>query len=310
MDKPVIDNPALLAAAIKGLTAEPKHMEPKWFYDQRGSALFEEITELSEYYPTRTEIAILQAGRGVLAEYVPENAELLELGSGASTKTRLILDHVTHLAAYIPIDISADFLAETAGQLAEDYPHLEIEPWVTDFTGSLDLGPGPRPRVAFFPGSTLGNLAPRAAQSLLRDVRGWPGISAFILGVDLIKDPEVLIAAYDDAKGVTAAFNRNLLTRMNREIGADFDPSAFAHRAVWNAGEARIEMHLESEHAQEVNLPGRRIRFDPGETIHTENSRKYDIARLEALADATGWRMAEVLVDANRYFAVLCLVPD
>jgi dimethylhistidine N-methyltransferase len=309
MDKLVVTNRPLLDAALEGLTARPKRMEPKWFYDEAGSALFEQITRLPEYYPTRTEVSILKAQMPRLTAAVPNGAELVELGSGASTKTRLLLDNLPGLAAYVPIDVSAEFLEWTAAQLRRDYPGLPIKPVAGDFTAPLALPETDAPRVAFFPGSTLGNLDAGAARNLLHGVRRWSGIAGFILGTDLVKDEGVLTRAYDDAEGVTARFNLNLLTRMNREIGADFRTDRFAHRAVWNAEDSRIEMHLVSREAQEVQIAGRPIAFAEGETIHTENSRKYTEAQLTDLARQTGWRIDSFLTDPDRYFAVSILTP-
>ncbi|AXQ95840.1 L-histidine N(alpha)-methyltransferase [Cereibacter azotoformans] len=309
MDALVIRNPELLADALRGLSQTPKRMEPKWFYDAEGSALFERITELPEYYPTRTETAILSAGADRLASHVPEGAELVELGSGASVKTRLLLDRLEGLSAYVPVDISASFLKETARRLASSYPRLPIRPVAADFTRPLRLDDEGHPRVGFFPGSTLGNLDPDGARALMRGVRDWPGIRGFIVGIDLIKDEETLVRAYDDAAGVTAAFNLNLLHRMNREIGADFDPDRFAHRAIWNADKARIEMHLESLAAQSVQIGPRTIRFAKGETIHTENSHKFSPESFALRAAEAGWRLADFLTDEDQMFGVAVLAP-
>jgi dimethylhistidine N-methyltransferase len=309
--RPVIANGALLAAAVAGLSAVPKTLEAKWLYDAEGSRLFEEITRLPEYYPTRTERTILEAEAAALAATIPEGAALVELGSGASVKTRLLLDAAPHLGAYVPVDISAAFLDETARVLAGDYPELRVLPVVADFTGAATL-PRPlvdMPKVAFFPGSTLGNLDDGAATRLLARARAWPGVVAFILGVDLVKSPDVLIPAYDDAAGVTAAFNLNLLTRLNRETGATFDPAAFRHEARWNATESRIEMHLLSVHDQTVALGQTEIRFARGESVHTESSRKYTAESLAGIAHAAGWRVDRFLTDAGALFAVAILRP-
>lgn len=308
MSKP-ITNVALLEAAKEGLTRDLKTMEPKWFYDETGSELFERITDLPEYYPTRTEYAILHDNIETLAGYFPRNTELVELGSGASTKTRLLLDRLGEASTYVPIDVSAAFLEATATTLAADYPALRITPVVGDFTGTLDLPPPTGPRVAFFPGSTLGNLNREAATTLLKQVRSWPDIHAFILGVDLVKDAGVLVRAYDDEAGVTAAFNLNLLRRMNREIGTDFDTAQFSHRAVWNADAARVEMHLVSRTDQSVRIGDRHASFAAGETIHTENSRKFTPDSLKSLVEPAGWRMSEFLQDGQRLFGVAVLVP-
>ncbi|WP_316013306.1 L-histidine N(alpha)-methyltransferase [Roseobacter sp. HKCCA0434] len=311
MDKLLIDDPALHASALAGLTASPKTLEAKWFYDAAGSALFERITELPEYYPTRTEAAILRAGTDRLAAAVPDDAALVELGSGASVKTRILLDRLDHLAAYVPIDISATFLAQVAEGLRAAYPALPILPVTGDFMSPVTLPPriADRPKVAFFPGSTIGNLEPADATALLARIRDWPGIARFILGVDLVKDPATLTAAYDDAAGVTAAFNLNLLHRLNREAGADFDPDGFAHEARWNADAARIEMHLVSRHAQTVRLGDTEIAFAAGESIHTENSHKYTRDSLAGLAGVAGWRIADWMTDPDDLFAVSILEP-
>lgn len=295
-------------AALAGLSGRPKGLSPKWFYDARGSDLFEEITRLPEYYPTRTERAILETRLEEIAAHVPPGAVLVELGSGASVKTRLLLDGLPHLSGYVPIDISETFLMQTAARLRADYPHLAVTPVVADFMAPITLPDlGGRPVVGFFPGSTLGNLAPDGAVALLSRLRAWRDHGALILGVDLVKDAGTLEAAYDDAQGVTAAFNRNLLTRLNREADADFDLSAFRHKAVWNADAQRIEMHLESTRAQSVRVAGARIAFAAGETIHTENSYKFTPDSLSAMAQDAGWRVADLLTDPDRLFAVAVL---
>ena len=291
MDKPLVTNRALLADALDGLRARPKRMNPKWFYDHAGSALFERITELPEYYPTRTELSILGTEVETLAACVPEGAAVIELGSGASTKTRILLDALRGLGVYVPIDVSGEFLREVSRNLDRAYPHLRVAPLVGDFLGNLELPSETRglPKVAFFPGSTIGNLEPAEAQDLLRRVRGWPYVSAFILGVDLAKDPETLLRAYDDAQGVTAAFNRNLLHRLNREAGGTFDVDAFDHEARWNAGLERIEMHLVSRKEQEIVLGGAPISFACGEPV------------LFIEIGEGGWRARESSVESSSY---------
>ncbi|AYG96140.1 L-histidine N(alpha)-methyltransferase [Brevundimonas naejangsanensis] len=279
---------------IAGLAARPKSLSPKWFYDARGSQLFEAITRLPEYYPTRQEAALLRRVAPLWAARFRPGAVLVELGSGASEKTRIVLDAAPDLAAYVPIDISPSALEEASARLRRAYPHLKILPMVGDFEHLGDLPPeaGQGRRIGFFPGSTIGNLSPAAAQALLGAAREMLGPDAlFILGVDLIKEEATLHAAYDDAQGVTAAFNRNVLERANRELGADFDLEAFAHRAVWNAAERRIEMHLQALRSMTVRVDKLAFRLAQGETIHTENSRKFDEATVRALAEAAGWRM-------------------
>lgn len=302
-------NPDLLRAAVEGLTGPDKAMDPKWFYDARGSALFEEITRQPEYYPTRTEAAILKDNIGRLAAHAPEGAALVELGSGASVKTRILLDGLPGLAAYLPVDVSAAFLGETAAGLARHYPDLPIRPIVGDFMAPLDMPAAyaDHPKIAFFPGSTIGNLEPHRAQVLLSSVRAWPGVRSFIVGVDLVKDAGTLIRAYDDAAGVTAAFNLNLLRRLNREACAAFDPDRFRHEARWNAELARIEMHLVSRVDQDVPIGPRSARFKAGESIHTENSHKYTRTGFATMADMAGWRLEAFLTDADRRFAVAVL---
>ena len=286
-------------ALVAGLQSSPKRVSPKWFYDAEGSQLFEAITELPEYYPTRQEAALLRAvGPEWSARFGPD-AVLVEFGSGASEKTRIVLDAAPDLATYVPIDISAAALDAAADRIAAAYPELRVRPMVGDFLAldRLPDGIGEGRHVGFFPGSTIGNLDPDEAVAFLRAARGLLGEGAlFILGVDLVKDPGILIAAYDDAAGVTAAFNRNLLARANRELEADFDLEAFRHRALWNGPESRMEMHLEARRDLVVHVAGRRIAFAAGETLHTENSRKFTAASTADLAEAAGWRMADFRV--------------
>ncbi|MBU1384567.1 MAG: ergothioneine biosynthesis protein EgtB [Alphaproteobacteria bacterium] len=280
---------------LAGLGRSPKTASPKWLYDAEGSRLFEEITRLAEYYPTRQEAALLRQVAPAWAARFGPDASLVEFGSGASEKTRIVLDAAPGLAAYVPIDISADALNAAARRIDESYPGLKVAPLVGDFLhlAALPEGIGRGRRVGFFPGSTIGNLEPREAAAFLSAARRQLGEDAlFILGVDLVKSPDVLIAAYDDAAGVTAAFNRNLLVRANRELQAGFDVDSFVHRAVWNQGESRMEMHLVATRAMEVRIDDRVIAFDEGETIHTENSRKFTEASVRDLAVSAGWTVA------------------
>ena len=277
---------------VAGLSRSPKVASPKWFYDAGGSDLFEAITRLPEYYPTRQEAALLRRVAPEWAARFGPDATLVEFGSGASEKTRIVLDAAPAMGAYVPIDISADALDAAARRIAEAYPALTVMPLVGDFLhlGALPAGLGQGRRVGFFPGSTIGNLERDEAIAFLTAARGMLGPDAlFILGVDLVKAPETLIAAYDDSAGVTAAFNRNLLVRANRELGAGFDVDGFAHRAVWNVEASRMEMHLEALREMTVLLEGRQIDFTRGETIHTESSRKYTEASVRELAAAAGW---------------------
>jgi len=311
VDKSIAANPDLLRSALAGLCGPSKTLEAKWFYDERGSALFERITELPEYYLTRTELAILRDNALRLAAAVPDGAALVELGSGASTKTRILLDALPALAAYCPVDISATFLAASARSLAADYPRLPVIPITADFLQPLDIPAeiAAMPKVVFFPGSTIGNLAKAEATALLRRLSEMPGIAALILGADLVKDTTRLIAAYDDAAGVTAEFNRNILRHLNREIGASFDPDAFMYQIKWSPEYQRIEMHLVSRCAQQVQIGGHLVRFAEGESIHTENCHKYTEVRLAGMAQRSGWRLETMLTDSDRLFSVSVLIP-
>lgn len=304
------DHEAFRRDLIAGLSSSPKSLPPKWFYDARGSRLFEAITRLPEYYPTRQEAALLRRVAPVWAERFGPGAVLVELGSGASEKTRIVLDAALDLAAYAPIDISPSALEEASVRLRQAYPGLKVLPHVGDFEhlGHLPSAVGQGRRVGFFPGSTIGNLSPEAAQALLKAMRTLLGPDAlFILGVDLIKEEAVLHAAYDDAEGVTAAFNLNVLERANRELGADFDLDGFAHEAVWNAADQRVEMHLKALRPMAVRLGERAFSLVEGETIHTENSRKFDEATVRALAESAGWRMEAFEVSAAPRVALALL---
>ena len=282
------------AELIAGLSKPEKAVSPKWFYDAAGSELFEDITRLPEYYPTRQEAALLREMAPGLTEQFGNDAVLVEFGSGASEKTRILLDAAPTLQAYVPIDISPDALEAAAASIAEAYPRIEVRPMVGDF---LNLAPLPElgrgRRVGFFPGSTIGNLEPDQAVAFLANARDRLGPSSlFVLGVDLVKDPALLVAAYDDAAGVTAAFNRNLLVRANRELGADFELDAFEHMAVWNVEKSRMEMHLRAKRAMTVQIGDAAVAFAAGETIHTESSRKFTRTSVTAMAQAAGWRVA------------------
>jgi dimethylhistidine N-methyltransferase len=309
-DKPSDANREFRDAVWSGLTRSPKSISPKWFYDAHGSELFEAICELPEYYPTRTETALLERIAPSLANYIPPGAALVELGSGASAKTRLLLDAAPQIEVYTPIDISASALASAAASIRRDYPRLTVEPIVRDFTVSGDLpnGAADRPRVGFFPGSTIGNFDPEAAVRLLADARSLLGPDGlFILGADLVKEPKVMVAAYDDAAGVTAQFNKNLLARINRELAGDFDLEAFEHQACWNAVDSRIEMHLESRARQTVHVAGRAFTFEAAERLHTENSYKFTVEDVVGLARRAGWRLIERWISPPPAFAVFLL---
>ena len=292
---------------VAGLTATPKRLLPKYFYDGAGSALFEQITELPEYYPTRREIGILEEHAGDIAALIPPGAALVEFGSGSSTKTRKVLSTAASLAAYVPVDISAQFLQQQALELRREYPKLAVLPVAADFTRPFELPDAVRimPRVGFFPGSTIGNFEPHEAAAFLRHAGRILGHGAtFIVGVDLIKDTQVLQKAYNDPQGVTAKFNLNLLARINRELGAKFNLECFEHHAFFNRERSRIEMHLASLKRQRIKVCGECIDFRAGETIHTENSYKYSVASFGALARGAGWTPTTVWTDPDNYFSV------
>lgn len=292
---------------VAGLTAPRKTLRPKYFYDEEGSRLFEEITRVPEYYPTRTEIGILEEKGREIAQLIPGGGALVEFGAGSSVKIRVVLDALDKLAVYVPVDISGDFLAGQAEVLQEDFPKLKVRPVAADFTKPFELPPEARnrPRIGFFPGSTIGNFDPPEAESFLRHASRILGPGArMIVGVDLVKNRDVLRAAYNDADGVTAAFNLNLLRRINRELGGNFDLDGFEHRAVFNEDKSRIEMHLVSNGRQRVSVCGEKIDFAPGETIHTECSYKYTIASFGDLAARAGWTRVESWTDKRDYFSV------
>ena len=298
---------------LEGLSRTPKALPPKLFYDARGSQLFDCICELEEYYPTRTEIAILAAHAAEIGELAGRRAVLVEFGSGSSVKVRLVLDELYDPAAYIPIDISAEHLETAAAALSEDYPDMPVLPVAADFTEPLRLPPveGGGRHIGFFPGSTIGNFEPAEAEAFLAQARRLLGHgAALLIGVDLKKDEAVLEAAYDDAEGVTAAFNLNLLERINREAGGDVDMDGFAHRAFYNREKGRVEMHLESLRDQIVEVAGERIAFTAGETIHTESSYKYAPDEFAGLAERAGWRALRRWTDGQELFSVWLLEEE
>jgi dimethylhistidine N-methyltransferase len=290
---------AFRAEALAGLSNQQKSVPPRWLYDRRGSELFEEITRLEEYYPTRTETAILMRDADEMGALCGEDVVLLEYGAGAGLKSEILLDGLTP-RMYVPIDIAEEFLDQTVARIRHQYPWLAVRPVVADFTSRFDLplDVAEDRRVAFFPGSTIGNLDRREAAALLRRMRRNVGADGkAIVGVDLRKPIETLIPAYDDAKGVTAEFNLNLLARLNRELDANFQLDRFAHEARWNEEESAIEMHLVSLRTQLVTVAGRRFAFEAGETIHTESSRKYEPAGFTDVAQRCGWRTAKIWTD-------------
>lgn len=299
------------SSIVSGLAEKQKRIESKWLYDDLGSQLFDAVTALDDYYPTRTEVEILQQNVSRLAHDLKHGTVLIELGSGSSIKTRLLLDALPDLQSYMPIDISEGQLLAAAGRVHADYPNLKVTPIVGDFTADLMLPKAfhNAPKLLFFPGSTIGNFDVDQATALLKQFRKLSTVSAFVIGIDLVKPIATLIRAYDDSEGVTAKFNLNLLSRINRELDADFDLGTFHHETRWNATASRVEMHLVSDRDQRVHIAGRDIAFNAGETIHTENSHKYTPEHFEALANKAGWRMDDLWTDANDYFGVAVLSP-
>lgn len=304
-------NPAadrFLDDVLAGLAAAPKALPPKYFYDARGCALFEAICELPEYYPTRVELGLMADHAQEMAAQLPSGCTLIEFGSGASRKTEVLLQTLRP-AAYVPVDIAIEALRDSTARLAGNFPDLQMIAVCADYMQPLQASlpaqlPGRR-RVIYFPGSTIGNLTPAEALEFLRRAGKLAGHGgAMLIGVDLKKDPQVLHAAYNDAHGVTAEFNLNLLRRINRELAADFDLDCFRHIAFYNAVAGRIEMHLESVRAQVVTVSGRTFAFAAGERIHTENSYKYSVADFQRLAQESGFRPQQVWVDAEQRFAV------
>jgi len=301
-----------LSSVYKGLSQPQKTLECKYLYDKKGSELFDQICDLPEYYPTRTEVEILQTFAGEIAKAVGTNAEIVELGSGASLKTRLLLSAMDTPALYVPVDISKEYLLAVSQTLRADYPGLAVEPVVADFMMpfSLPKKTEGQNRLLFFPGSTIGNLHRQGAGEFLKSLRVFAGADYFLIGVDLKKDRAVLEAAYDDAAGVTAEFNLNMLRRINRELGATFDLGKFRHRAVYNDTLGRVEMHMESVVEHQVRVGERNFNFAEGETIHSENSYKYEQSEFEALAHLAGWKNKLLWTDSDSKFAVFLLVPD
>jgi dimethylhistidine N-methyltransferase len=309
---PEAKNAADLQQALLEALIRPDHrISPVWFYDQRGSALFEDITQLPSYYPTRTEIGILDDNLETIAKAIGSDRLVVELGSGSSRKTVPLLKALNHPAGYVPVDISADYLREAAADLSKQLPGLPVIPLVADFTTPFSLPqtlPVHSHRLGFFPGSTIGNLTAPEAQTLLKHCHTVLGDdAAFLIGVDLDKSPEVLIPAYDDPEGVTAEFNRNLLHRLNRELGLEIDVQAFAHEARYLTDPARIEMHLVATTDQTINIAGQTHTLAAGESFHTETSHKYTIEGFAQLAQQAGWQLTQHWCNAQYRFAVLLL---
>lgn len=300
---PSTDNRAELLA---GLQQAPKRVNPKFFYDEIGSQLFEKITEQLEYYPTRTEVGILIKNADEIAQYCGQDCVLIEPGSGSSEKVRLLLDALQP-AAYVPLDISSEFLYQAAHKLGREFPSLHIHAICADFSSPWQAQttlPSGR-RVVFYPGSTIGNMEPRHAEAFLSRLRSWIGEDGGVLvGVDLHKPEHVLHAAYNDAQGVTAEFNLNILNTLNKLATANFDREAFSHRAFYNQQLQRIEMHLVSKISQTVQVNGATVDFEQGETLHTENSYKYTPESFTALSNAAGFNVEQSWLDENSLFSV------
>lgn len=307
------ENEQFTADLHAALSRMPKAISPKYFYDEVGSRLFEQICELPEYYPTRTELALLQAHAADMAAQMGEQVQLVEYGAGALRKVRLLLDAIPRDSVqFVPMDISGPHLLSACDGLARDYPGLAIQPLVADFTRPHTLPPCPdgSRRVGFFPGSSIGNFTPSEADAFLRlaaaELRG----GGLLIGIDLVKDEDVLHAAYNDAQGVTAAFNMNLLDRARAELGAQFPTDGFQHLAFYNPAYRRIEMHLRATQPLELKLGGETYNFHEGETLHTEHSHKYTVSGFQALAARAGFKPGKVWTDPNQWFAVLWLEAD
>ena len=307
----------VVALALRGLSQRQKTLPPQLFYDEEGSRLFRLITELPEYYLTRTELALLADVAPRIARDLPRGSVLVEYGAGDETKADYLLrerdaerQHI--FERYVPIDVASEGLLRMQRRLDAAYPHLRVYPLATDFTAAITLPAeaAAQQRLGFFPGSTIGNLEPTAVTAFLRNACTTLGNGTrFLIGVDLRKDAAILIPAYNDSAGVTAAFNLNLLTRLNREAAADFDIGAFTHRAIWNDAASRIEMHLVSRREQTVRIDDSVVHFAAGETIHTENSYKYLPERFVALAADAGWACTATWTDIDRFFALFLLTP-
>ena len=300
-------DPQFKADVLAGLRGPRRAIPARWFYDERGSELFDDITRLPEYYPTRVETALLENCRTHIAAQIGACHAVVEFGAGSATKTPLLLEAVAP-SAYVPIDISGDYLRDAAAALQAKFPALPVYPVEADFTGDIKLPSeiNDDPRLGFFPGSTIGNFIPRSAVDMLRHMRSVLGEGSFLLiGFDRIKPLDVLIAAYDDAAGVTASFNLNLLVRINRELGGDIPVDNFRHRAVWNDVEGRIEMHLESARDVAFSVAGESFTMSAGDSIHTENSHKYDLRSIRLLLRAGGWSPVADYSDADNLFTLV-----
>jgi dimethylhistidine N-methyltransferase len=304
--RPAAD-PAFRSDVLAGLAAPIRAVPARWLYDRRGSELFEAITRLPEYYPTRIETGLLERHSGEVARIAGRGDAVIEFGSGASTKTRILLRAVDP-ACYVPIDISGDFLRDAAETLRAEFPDLPVYPVEADFMGPITLPAevADMATLGFFPGSTIGNLVPRTAVDLLRAMKETLGVGAWLLiGMDRIKPVDILLRAYDDPSGITAEFNLNLLHRINRELGGTFPVEAFRHRARWNDAMGRIEMHLEAQRDMDFSVDGVAFAMKAGETIHTENSHKYGLRDSRLLLRAAGWGVVEQWTDPAEQFAMI-----
>jgi dimethylhistidine N-methyltransferase len=311
-------DPSVARLALAGLLATPKTLPPQLFYDEEGCRLFYEITRLPEYYLTRTEWSLLTTVAPQIAASLPSDTVLVEYGASHEAKASQLLAVRNQagkpvFGAYVAIDVAASALEDMRLRLRTAFPGLAVHPLVGDFELPVDLSAieAGQPRFGFFPGSTIGNLDPSAARRFLRLARDSLGAGAlFLLGADLRKPASILLPAYDDASGVTAAFNRNLLVRLNREAGADFDSFAFDHRAVWNDVQSRIEMHLVSRREQTVQVAGQSISFAEGETIHTENSYKFTDGSIRQLSETAGWSLSDCWFDEGQRFGLFLLAAE
>lgn len=306
--------PDEITAIVAGLNQPKKSISPKYFYDEAGSKLFEDITRLPEYYLTNIELGIMEACVEDIAQLAGERASLIEFGSGSSMKTRMMLRHLRSPAIYVPVDISEEHLLESQRSIKVDFPDVEVIPVVADFTHSFDLpNPTTMPlrNIVYFPGSTIGNFERDEAIELLRVMYQEAGPDgALVIGVDLQKDPAIISAAYNDSAGVTARFNLNMLRHLNREFGADFNLDSFAHRATYDPDSGRIVMELVSAQKHSVRIGGARIHFEAGEAITTEYSHKYTLDGFEAMVAAAGFSVAKVWTDSKQWFGVHYCVRD
>ena len=295
---------------IAGLSAQRKTLPCRWLYDERGSELFEQITRLPEYYPTRVETGILRSNAGEIASFIGKGATVIEYGAGAGIKTEILMAALEAPRLYVPVDISGDFLDQAVISMRHRFPNIGIRPIVADFTEPFEI-PDAIPlkgRSAFFPGSTIGNLDHAETVTFMRRVHRHVGSKGTaVIGADLTKDIRILLAAYDDRQGVTATFNLNLLARINRELEADFKLERFAHQARWNKINSAVEMHLVSLEAQSVIVDGQIFHFAAGEAIHTETSRKYSVRTLSAIVESAGWYIEDMWTDSRQSFGVFGL---